>query len=91
MARGSVVAGIRPYAVHRTKNGPSATVIANQWLGDQTHIAASLGDESLVLVEHDRARLARGETIHVELAPDALHFFDADTGAAISHGRELAG
>jgi multiple sugar transport system ATP-binding protein len=90
-ARGSIVVGIRPYAVHRAKAGPSAVVIANQWLGDQTHIAASLGDESLVLVEHDRARLSRGETIHVELAPDALHFFDADTGAAISHGRELAG
>jgi multiple sugar transport system ATP-binding protein len=90
-ARGSIVVGIRPYAVHRAKSGPSATVIANQWLGDQTHIAASLGDESLVLVEHDRARLSRGETIHVELAPDALHFFDAETGTAISHGRELAG
>jgi multiple sugar transport system ATP-binding protein len=89
--RGSIVLCIRPYAVHRAKSGPQATIVANQWLGDQTHIAASLGDESLVLVEHDRARLTRGQTIHVELAPDALHFFDADTGAAISHGRELAG
>jgi multiple sugar transport system ATP-binding protein len=43
-----------------------------------------------VLVEHDRARLSRGDVIHVELAPDALHFFDVETGAAISHGRELA-
>ena len=91
IARGSVTVGIRPYAVRRAKTGPKAEVIANQWLGDQTHIAASLGDESLVLVEHDRARLSRGETIQVELAPDALHFFDTESGAAISHGRELAG
>jgi multiple sugar transport system ATP-binding protein len=90
MARGSIVVGIRPYAVRRAGGGTGATVIANQWLGDQTHIATSLGGESLVLVEHDRTRLARGEMINVELAPDALHFFDALTGAAISHGRELA-
>jgi multiple sugar transport system ATP-binding protein len=90
MARGSIAVGIRPYAAHRAKSGPSAVVIANQWLGDQTHIAAHLGDESMVLVEHDRACLSRGDVIHVELAPDALHFFDVETGAAISHGRELA-
>jgi multiple sugar transport system ATP-binding protein len=91
LACGSIAVGIRPYAARRAKSGPSAVVIANQWLGDQTHIAANLGDESLVLVEHDRARLSRGDVIHVELAPDALHFFDVETGAAISHGRELAG
>jgi multiple sugar transport system ATP-binding protein len=90
LARGGIAVGIRPYAARRDKSGPSAVVIANQWLGDQTHIAARLGDESLVLVEHDRTRLNRGDVIHVELAPDALHFFDAETGAAISHGRELA-
>jgi multiple sugar transport system ATP-binding protein len=89
--RNSAVLGIRPYSVHRTKSGPSATVTANQWLGDQTHIAASFAGGSIVLVEHDRANLKSGDTIHIELAPDALHFFDAETGAAISHGRELAG
>lgn len=91
LSRGGVTVGIRPYAVRRVKTGTKAEVIANQWLGDQTHIAANLGGESLVLVEHDRARLSRGEVIQVELAPDALHFFDTATGAAISHGRELAG
>ena len=91
LSRNEVILGIRPYAVHRAKSGTPAIIIANQWLGDQTHVAASLGGESLVLVEHDRARLLRGDTILVELAPDALHFFDPASGAAISHGRELAG
>jgi multiple sugar transport system ATP-binding protein len=89
--RANVVLGIRPYSVHRVSKGPSATVTANQWLGDQTHIAANLAGGSIVLVEHHRETLKSGDTIHIELAPDALHFFDAETGAAISHGRELAG
>jgi multiple sugar transport system ATP-binding protein len=89
--RTKAVLGIRPYSVHRTKAGPSAIVTVNQWLGDQTHIAASFAGASIVLVEHDRTRLKSGEIIHIELAPDSLHFFDVETGAAISHGRELAG
>ncbi len=89
--RSTVALGIRPYAVHRAKSGPVATVTANQWLGDQTHIAASFAGGSLVLVEHDRASLKTGEAIHVDLAPDSLHIFDTESGKAISHGQELAG
>lgn len=89
--RQRAVLGIRPYSVHRAKTGPSAVVTVNQWLGDQTHIAASFAGGSIVLVEHDRSSLKVGDTIHIELAPDSLHFFDAETGQAISHGRELAG
>jgi multiple sugar transport system ATP-binding protein len=89
--RSNAVLGIRPYSVHRADKGPSATVIVNQWLGDQSHIAATFAGGTIVLVEHDRAALKSGDTIHIELAPDALHFFDAETGVAISHGRELAG
>ena len=90
LARPKVVVGIRPYAVRRTGTGLPARVAANQWLGDQTHIATDFAGASLVLVEHDRARLARGETIHVTIAPEDLHVFDRDTGRAISHGFEVA-
>jgi multiple sugar transport system ATP-binding protein len=89
--RSTAVLGIRPYAVRRAKNGSAAIVTANQWLGDQTHIAASFAGGSIVLVEHDRASLKTGDTIHIALAPDSLHFFDVKSGMAISHGRELAG
>lgn len=88
---GNVTLGVRPYAVHRTKTGAAARVLANQWLGDQSHIAAEFAGGALVLVEHDRAALAEGDRIAVQLNPDDLHIFDPQTGAAISHGASLVG
>jgi multiple sugar transport system ATP-binding protein len=90
LKRERVVIGIRPYAVRRAKDGVPATVSANQWLGDQTHIAADFAGGSLVLVEHDRTRLDLGETISVRIDPQNLHVFDSESGAAISHGPEPA-
>lgn len=90
VSRGEVMIGIRPYAVKRAPKGVPATVSVNQWLGDQTHIAADFAGGLLVLVEHDRADVKRGERIAVAIDPDALHIFDAKTGAAIAHGTELA-
>lgn len=85
-----VIIGVRPYAVSRCEQGAQAVVQANQWLGDQTHIATRFADASLVLVEHDRARLADGDRIAVHLAPDDLHVFNPQTGRAMSHGTRLA-
>jgi multiple sugar transport system ATP-binding protein len=90
LKRERVVIGIRPYAVRRAKDGIPATVSANQWLGDQTHIAVDFAGGSLVLVEHDRKRLDLGEQIHVRIDPQNLHVFDQTSGVAISHGTELA-
>lgn len=84
------VLGIRPYAVHRGPQGAMARVVTNQWLGDQSHIAASFAGKSIVLVEHDRAALREGDEIGIAIRPDDLHVFDATTGAAVSHGREMA-
>ncbi len=88
--RGNIVVGIRPYAVHRTKDqGVDAKVIVNQWLGDQSHIAAEFAGATLVLVEHDRADVRPGDAIKVDLNPENLHIFDPDSGDAIAHGAEL--
>lgn len=89
MKRQQVVIGVRPYAVHRDAEGAAATVLTNQWLGDQSHIAASFAEATVVLVEHDRANVAVGEQITIRLDPSDLHIFDPDTGMAISHGRDL--
>lgn len=84
-----LVVGVRPYAVKRTNQGIPATVAVNQWLGDQSHIAADFANGSIVLVEHDHANLAKGDAIELYLEPSNLHLFDRDSGAAIAHGREL--
>lgn len=88
--RRQVVIGVRPYAVHRADQGAAARVVANQWLGDQSHIAASFAGKTIVLVEHDRAHLTEGEPIKVEIKPQDLHIFDPASGLALSHGNELA-
>lgn len=85
-----VIVGIRPYAVRRADNGAVATVVANQWLGDQTHIATSFAGGSLVLVEHQQSQLKKGDPLPVMLNANDLHLFDAGSSVAISHGREVA-
>lgn len=90
LSRRDIVIGVRPYAVHRADTGAAAQVVANQWLGDQSHIAASFAGKTVVLVEHDRAPLEEGEQIAVTIAPKDLHVFDAKSGMALSHGQEVA-
>ena len=87
---GDVTIGIRPHAVRIADDGAPAQVIANQWLGDQSHVAARFADGAIVSVEHERAPYARGDHIRIAIAPDELHIFDTGTGRAISHGGQLA-
>jgi multiple sugar transport system ATP-binding protein len=86
-----VILGVRPYAVQRRDTGSPATVVANQWLGDQSHIAANFAGGSLVLVEHDRTQLTEDQQITVHLEPSDIHIFNPQTGMAISHGARLVG
>ncbi|MEL6585759.1 MAG: TOBE domain-containing protein, partial [Pseudomonadota bacterium] len=86
-----VTLGVRPYAIRRAPDGAKAQVLANQWLGDQSHIAAKFAGGALVLVEHDRADLAERDEIAVRLDARDLHIFDPQTGQAISHGARLVG
>lgn len=88
--RQKVVLGIRPYSVRRSADGVKGRVAVNQWLGDQTHIAADFAGGTMVLVEHDRTELDVGQPIGIHLDPSSLHVFDGESGRAISHGQELA-
>jgi multiple sugar transport system ATP-binding protein len=85
-SRERVAIGVRPHAVRLDPAGAPATVTANQWLGDQTHIAAAFAGGLLVTVAHDRQDLPVGARIGVAFGPEDLHVFDAETGAALSHG-----
>lgn len=85
----NVALGVRPYAIKRASNGLKAMVIANHWLGDQSHIAATLAGRSVILVEHDRAPVKAGDEIFLELDSASVHLFNRDNGSAISHGAQL--
>lgn len=90
LSRQSVVVGVRPYALKRNPEGIKATVVANQWLGDQTHIVATLAGQSVVMVEHDRSHDRTGDGIGITLDASSIHLFDHASGKAISHGTDLA-
>lgn len=85
-----VTIGIRPDAVKLADTGLQAKVLVNQWLGDQTHIAAEFAGGSIVSVEHQRLALAEGTPVCISISPADLHLFDSGSGRAISHGGKPA-
>ena len=86
----AVTAGVRPHAVHIAGEALRAKVVANQWLGDQTHIAARFAGGIVVSVMHERIDCAPGDTVGITVAADDLHLFETATGRALSHGGTLA-
>ncbi|MEM9222611.1 MAG: ABC transporter ATP-binding protein [Pseudomonadota bacterium] len=90
LGKAQVTLGVRPHAVRISGDGAAARVYANQWLGDQTHLAAHFAGGSIVSVHHQRINQEKGETVNLTVDASDLHVFDTETGAAISHGGALA-
>ena len=66
-------------------------MIANQWLGDQTHLAVDVGGCVLITVTPTvRSRPPRERVRLIACRAEAMHLFDADNGAALAHGVEPA-
>ena len=84
----ALMLGVRPHAVRLTRDGARARVVVNQWLGDQSHVAAEFAGTTLVAVVHERVAVRPGDTLHVTLAPADLHLFDPESGRALAHGPE---
>ncbi len=88
--RPKVVVGVRPHKV-RLGTGPfAAKVVSNQWLGDQSHVAADVAGKLMVGVSSTRVRARPGDSIPYDIAPEDLHVFDLETGVALAHGLEPA-
>ena len=90
LARGRVIIGMRPHAVRLSGAGLPARVVANQWIGDQSHVAVSFAERTVVVVEHRRVGARSGESVGLSVDAGDLHVFDAGSGAALSHGDDLA-
>lgn len=78
--------GIRPYAVHLQSAGLAGKVVANQWLGDQSHLAIQLGNHTLIAISHQRESLKAGDIARIHIDTGQLHFFDRDSGEALIQG-----
>ena len=85
-SRRSVMLGIRPHAIRLGQAGLKAKVLSNQWLGDQSHIAAGVAGRTMVAVAHQRLDARVGEEIPFRVAGTDLHLFDPDSGGIIAHG-----
>jgi multiple sugar transport system ATP-binding protein len=89
-SRARVVVGVRPHSVRLGVGAQEARVVSNQWLGDQTHVALDVAGKLLVVVSHAPISAKSGDRLRYAIAPESLHVFDAESGAALSHGLEAA-
>jgi len=90
LACGAVIVGVRPHAIRLSGTGLPARVAANQWIGDQSHVAVRFADRAVVVVEHERVTARSGDAVGLSVDAGDLHVFDAGNGAAVSHGEALA-
>ena len=81
-ARGQI--GVRPE--HITVGGAAsvnAQVSVIEPTGAETFVSATLSGEEIVCVLKERVSCRPGDTLALSFALAPLHFFDAETGAAI--------
>jgi multiple sugar transport system ATP-binding protein len=67
----------------------NGTIVSSQWLGDQTYLGIELGGCLVLVVTDQHTRADVDSQISVGLVPEALHYFDAETGIALLHGADL--
>ncbi len=89
-SRDKVTLGIRPQSVSVARGAFKAKVTSNQWLGDQSHVAAEFAGKTVVAVTPSRVAARPGDDIPLSFAASDMHLFDSASGLAIAHGREAA-
>lgn len=88
--RQRITLGIRPQKVMITGAGLKGKLTSNQWLGDQSHLAAEFAGKLMIAVSPQRIAARTGDEVAFSFTAQDLHLFDVDTGQAISHGMEAA-
>ena len=89
-SRSEITLGIRPQSVEVARGELKGKVTSNQWLGDQSHIAAEFAGKIVVAVTPVRVAVRPGDEIPLSFSASDMHLFDSDSGVAISHGAEAA-
>ena len=85
--------GLRPHRIRvgdastgSLTQGIQATVVSNHWLGDQSHLGLALGDAFVIVVTDRDIDAPRDSRIALQVPAEAVHVFDAGSGAALFHG-----
>jgi ABC-type sugar transport system ATPase subunit len=85
---GSALLGFRPEDVSLIgpDQAPRATVTTVELLEAETILTATLEGGNAIAVRAPRDLIARpGDVVGLSVAPDALHLFDPETGAALGN------
>ncbi|HUC17506.1 MAG TPA: ABC transporter ATP-binding protein [Acetobacteraceae bacterium] len=80
-----LVLGVRPQRIRLGAGALSGTVLSNQWLGDQAHVALACGALRIVAVSLARVAAPSGTALPFAIAPEDMHLFDPESGTALSH------
>jgi multiple sugar transport system ATP-binding protein len=82
----AITLGVRPEHVEVAagSEGSPATVQAVETTGPESHLHLDAGDQPLVARVGPNACWRPGQPVELEIAPDGLHLFDAETGEALT-------
>jgi sn-glycerol 3-phosphate transport system ATP-binding protein len=75
---GAALVGVRPEALHVSREGPSGDVILVEALGAENLIHLRMGEDRMILRGGHDARTTEGQTLAIGADPGAVTFFDAD-------------
>ncbi len=76
--------GLRPEHLAVATDGTMAMVVDTiERTGSQTIILGRCGGQPMTVIDHGRPVLARGDNLRLAVAPDHIHLFDPDSGAAV--------
>jgi multiple sugar transport system ATP-binding protein len=80
----SVVYGVRPEHVSLDDGGVPASVTVVEPTGSEIQVVARLAEQEVIALFRERHAFQPGETIRLAPRLDAVHLFNADTGATIT-------
>src|SRR5271165_131363 len=81
-----IVLGVRPHHLRLGRGGWRASVVSNQWLGDQAHVVLDFTGHLLVAVAQHRVPVRAGSEVPFGFEPTDTLLFDAASGRAVLHG-----
>ncbi len=70
--------GIRPEDLDLAESGIPAKVLTIEPTGAETHLLVRIGTQTATIVLHRRVDLTPDQTIHLSVAADKIHLFDAE-------------
>lgn len=66
----------------------NGAVLSSQWLGDQTYLGIEVGGCTVLVVGDQHTRATVDSHLALGLVPEALHYFDSESGVALLHGAD---